>query len=220
MKTSVSLSDEDLSRLANSSDDAVRVVALAACARIIAPTRWPSVPSHVAALISDIISEAKQNGRLIWRGVYVSRCRYCGATSKREKLKRRKNPVEVMVRGVETADRFVIISGHISVGACRVCVEHAQPLLRTELATFPVQLPQALQSDGPVYQRWDRCRCKKCEWSGHEGQLGKLRTLMNDGWYPGTCPSCGVERRPLGVDPFERLYGFDVVEHSSPKERP
>lgn len=70
-----------------------------------------------------------------------------------------------------------------------------------------------LRSDGaPLYQRWDRCRCKRCKWTGHDGQLGKLRTLMGDGFYPGKCPSCGEERRPLGSDPFERLDGFDVVE--------
>ena len=106
-----------------------------------------------------------------------------------------------------------LLAGHVSVGACLACVEQATPVLRVELATFPVQLPTALQTDNaPRFKRWDRCRCKKCEWSGHEGQLGRLRTLMNDGDYPGKCPSCGAERRFLGPDPFEKLEGFDVVE--------
>ena len=216
MKTSVSLSDVDLAALMNSADTDVRLAALAAVQRLHAPARWPDIPAHVAALIADVLAEARKNGRLIYRGVAVSSCRYCGALSKYEKSKRRKKTYEAKISGIEFADRFVIITGHISVGGCRSCVDLAAPALRVELATFPVQLPTGMRLEGvPVYQRWDRCRCKKCEWSGHDGQLGKLRTLMNDGWYQGKCPSCGAESKPFGPDPFERIDGFDVVEQAA-----
>ena len=221
MKTSVSLSDVDLAKLTTSADLDVRIAAEKAADRLAAPIRWPDVPPHVAALIADVLAEAHKNGRLIQRGVAVSWCDYCGARSEWKKSPRKKREYEDKISGVEFADRFVIISGHISVGGCRACVDLALPVLRVELARFPVQLSSALRLDGaPVFERWDRCRCKKCEWSGHDGQLGKLRTLMGDGYYHGKCPSCGVERRPLGPDPFERLDGFDVVEQAaSPKGR-
>jgi bacterioferritin-associated ferredoxin len=216
-KTSITLCDDDLATLVSSADTAVRTAAEAARDRLAAPSRWPTVASHVAALIADVIAEAKKEGRLIYRGVSVSRCGYCGARSEWKKPPRKRREREYPVAGVDFADRFVVISRHITVGACRSCVEQALPVLRQELMRFPVQLPTALRSEGaPVYQRWDRCRCKKCEWSGHDGQLGKLRTLMGDGYYPGKCPRCAAERRPLGPDPFERLDGFDVVAEGSP----
>lgn len=213
IRTSVSLSDNDLSTLIGSADADTRTAAEAASARLAAPTRWPDVPPHVAAMVADITSEAREEGRLIYRSVATSFCRYCGARSTWEKSKRRRREYEAKISGVEFADRFVVISGHISVGGCAACVADALPVLRAELAQFPVQLPRQLQTDdAPVYQRFDRCRCRKCNWTGHDGQLGKLRTLMNDGWYLGKCQSCGAERRFLGADPFERLDGFDVVE--------
>jgi hypothetical protein len=220
-KTSISLSDEDLATLTVSVDADVRAAANAARDRLSAPARFPVIPPHVAALITDVLAEAKANGRLIQRGVSVSLCRYCGAHSEWKKPPRKRTERECPVAGVEFADRFLIISRHISVGGCRACVDQALPILRAELATFPVQLPSALRLEGAtVYERWDRCRCKHCKWTGHDGQLGKLRTLMGDGYYPGKCPSCGAERLPLGADPFERLDGFDVVAEVQPAPSP
>lgn len=216
MKTSVYLSDIDLATLIGSADPEVSSAARAAGDRLAAVTRWPGVPSCAAALIADVIAEAKREGRLIYRGVAASYCSYCDARSKWEKPKRRRREHEVKVSGIEFADRFIVISGHISVGGCRACVDQALASLKTELTAFPVELPAALRTDGaPTYQRWDLCRCKRCGWRGHDGQLGKLRTLMGDGYYPGKCPSCGAERRPLGPDPFERLDGFVVAESST-----
>lgn len=211
MKTSISLSDRDLARLVDSDDTETRAEALAASNRITAATRWPSIPSHVAALVADILREAKTEGRLTYRTEMISFCRYCGAKSTWEKSKRRRRDYEAKLSGREFAHRFLVMRGHISVGGCSACVEQALPVLRGELALFPVELPETLRTDGAsLYRRWDRCRCKTCGWSGHNGQLGKLPALMQ-GEYHGKCPSCGAERR-LFQDPFECLDGFDVVE--------
>lgn len=219
MKTNISLSDRDLASLASSEDSDVRIAAEAARARLDAPLRWPEVAEHAAPLIADVIAEAKTEGRLIYRNVAASYCRYCGAKSTWERKRRGGREYEAKISGVEFAYRFVVITGHISVGGCRACFDAVLPTLRAELANFPVELPQALQTDAPRYRRWDRCRCKRCEWTGHDGQLGKLPTLMGDGLYPGKCPSCGAERRPLGPDPFERLEGFDVVAEREALDR-
>jgi hypothetical protein len=216
VKTSVTLTDADLAMLRNSADLDVRIAAERAADRLAAPARWPDLPAHVGALVADVLAEAHKEGRIIYRGVAVSYCNYCGARSEWKKPPRKRKEREYPVAGVDFADRFLVIERHISVGGCRACVEAALSTLRTELAKFPVQLPSALQTDtAPVYRRWDRCRCKKCEWAGHEGQLGKLRTLMGDGWYQGKCPSCGAERRFMGPDPFEKLDGFDVVQEAA-----
>jgi len=212
VRTSVSLSDDDLAKLTGSDDTDTRSAAEAAASRLAAPARWPDLTPHVAALVADVLAEAHREGRLIYRTMMISFCRYCGAKSTWEKSKRRRRDYEAKISGVEFAHRFVTIQGHISVGGCRACFDAALPVLRTELARFPVELPQALRTDAPAYRRWARCRCKKCEWSGHEGQLGKLRTVMGDGYYQGKCPNCGAERHFMGPDPFEHLDGFDVVE--------
>lgn len=209
-----------MARLLDSADPEVRSAAEAARDRIAAPARWPTVSAHVAALIADVLTEARNEGRLIYRVDTASRCRYCGTHSEWKKLPRKRREREIMIRCVDFACRVLIIQGHISVGACLECVEQALPYLRAELSTFPVQLPMQLRTEGaPVYRRWDRCRCKRCGWSGHEGQLGRLMTLMNDGDYPGKCPSCGAERTLWGPDPFERLVGFDVELEALPQER-
>lgn len=210
-RNSVYLEDRDLALLVGSNDPDVRVAAEQACARLAAAARWPELQPHVAALVVDVLAEARKSGRLIHRGVAISRCHYCGAHSTWEKSKRRRREYEAKISGIELADRFVIIAGHISVGGCRACFDAALATLRTELAMFPVELPQALLAkDARAYRRWDRCRCKRCDWRGHDGQLGKLPALMG-GEYHGKCPSCGAERR-LFDDPFERLDGFDVIE--------
>ena len=69
---------------------------------------------------------------------------------------------------------------------------------------------------------WYRClwlkkahrpsECKKCGWIGHDGQLGKLRTLLGDGYYLGKCPDCGAENHAFTVENIVALEGFEVVE--------
>lgn len=216
-RTSVTLSDLDLAKLIGSEDADTRAEAEAAADRIAAPARWNEIPPHVAALVADVLREAKIEGRLIHRTEMISVCRYCGARTTWEKSKRRRRDFEAKLSGREFAYRFVTIKGHISVGGCQDCVDRALPALRAELTRFPVELPRILWTEGaPIYRRWDRCRCKKCEWSGHEGQLGKLPAVMQ-GEYPGKCPSCGAERSPFGANPFEHLDGFDVAEAKEPR---
>lgn len=211
MKTGVHLADRDLATLINSEDVEVRAAAKLAAARLAAPARWSAVPSHVAALIADVIAEGEKNGRLIWQGESVSYCRYCDARSEWKKPPRRKNEVEYKLSGVEFAYRFVVVRGFISVGGCRACVDQALPILREELSGLAVELPRQLHIEGaPVHRRWERVRCKDCGWTGHEGQLGKMNAIMG-GTYPGKCPSCGAEHHPLGRRPFENIDGFEVV---------
>lgn len=77
-----------------------------------------------------------------------------------------------------------------------------------------VQLPAALAKPGaPLWTRHSNRRCTKCGWEGHEGEMGRLMTLMGDGYYPALCPECGAGDRLFSRD-VETRDGFTVV----PKE--
>lgn len=216
MKTSIHLTDVDLARLVDSADQEVALEAAAALARLDASTRWPSLPAHVGALVVDVLREAREHGRLIYQARRARFCRYCDARPTWKKPPRKRREREILVAGYDLADRPLFFTDSITVGACAACLDAAHAVLVAELAKFPVQLPSKLQAEGaPRYRRWDRCRCKKCDWTGHEGELGKLRTLFNDGTYPGKCPTCGVEHSPFGARPFETLDGFVLVAETT-----
>src|SRR5690606_29356435 len=114
--------------------------------------------------------------------------------------------------GRELAFRYVSFQGYPTLGGCVECVESALPHIREALRGIPVQLPETLRPEGePKRVKYQRRRCKKCGWEGHEGQMGRLPTMLGDGTYPGKCPSCG-EKSGWLRDTFETLDGFDVVE--------
>lgn len=214
-RTSVKLLDVDLSRLADSADPETAAAASAAAGRLAVVATLGDVPPHVAQLIADVVSEATTAGRLIWRHDSTGMCPYCQRQSEWKVPKGKRKKREYRVPVVDFADRPIFIRGHASVGACGECVEAARPHLIAALAHVHAQVPAQLAAPGrPALVRWDRQRCIKCGWSGHEGQMGKLRTLFNDGWYRGKCPSCGAERTAFGAKVFERVDGFDVAEDS------
>jgi hypothetical protein len=84
--------------------------------------------------------------------------------------------------------------------------------------TFPVQLPPQLIASPtqPLYTKQSNMKCSKCNWEGHEGEMGKLRTLMGDGWYAGKCPSCGVENT-LFSNVIKPTEGYVLTENAPPK---
>lgn len=210
--TRVTLSDADLARLVDSADPAVAAAARHARDRLVAVDAMPDVPPHVAQLVVDVVAEARTAGALTYRHDRIYVCPYCQQASRYEVPKRKRKPVEILVPAVDFAQRFVFVRNSVAVGACRDCVDAALPHIVEALAAVPAEVPDALAAPGrPRWRRWDRKRCTKCGWSGHKGQMGTLPALLG-GRYPGKCPSCGVERKPFGPDPFERVDGFDVVE--------
>ena len=211
-KTTVSLTDEDLLKLAESADHATAQAAAKCAERVALVERLKDVPAHIAGLVADAVAEARESGELVYYNRRISRCAHCGATSTWTKPARRRKEVEVQLSGVELARRFVYVQGHVSVGGCSECVKAAAPIIAAELSGVPAQLPSQIVAEGvSTWVKWGRVKCKKCNWTGHEGQLGRLPAIMG-GTYPGRCPSCSAERMPFGLDPFEHIDGFELIE--------
>ncbi len=153
----------------------------------------------VGKLIAEIVEEALAKGRLIYGPRRIKYCGCCKTSGGYAPYKSGRNHGRpnykrpLFLAGWEFADAFVQIEGYASVGACSVCVTQAMPLIIETLADIQVEIPNELMTADRV--NWIRCfkaTCKKCEWIGHEGQLGWLRTLMGESYYRGKCPGCGA----------------------------
>lgn len=216
-ETSVRLTDEELARLDGQVRPEIQREVDAAKARIEAVATINLRPA-LAAFVADVVSEAERKGELVYWNKRVRSCALCdwGGEYVRFKSGPRKgtpNRAKPVVRlGKELARRFITIDGHVTLGGCAACVEEALPALCDHLAEVRAQVPGALAVEGrPAWRRYNRKRCTKCGWEGHEGQMGQLPTLLGDGSYPGQCPSCGVKQMALGRVVFDLLDGFDVV---------
>lgn len=219
---SVKLTDDELTLLDGRCSEKVQKEVDAAKARLGSMAAHPDLPPAQAALIADVVNEARETGRLIYRTERIDYCRICKQTKGHVPFKsgpRKGKPNydrPIRMTGYEFARRFVIIRGSITVGGCQECVEAVMPYLPDALRGVAAEVPAALRAKGePIRKRYDRRRCTKCGWEGHEGEMGQLRTLMGDGYYPGKCPSCGVEHLPFTTGTFETLDGFVIVDDVS-----
>lgn len=175
----------------------------------------------IARLAVAAVSEARTEGRLIFRHERIQYCRVCeraagyAAVKRTTSWHRRKGDVDhskpLTMGAVELAHRFVRIDKHVAVGCCSECFEAAKPVLAVALANVRAELPEALTGIPSKYRRWGKRRCTACQWQGHEGEMGELPTLFNDGHYRGECPRCGATNAPLGKAIVEQLDGFEVV---------
>lgn len=190
----------------------------AAKARIAAARQRPHLTASVAGFIADAVTEAQANGRLIYGHRRLHRCPICKTSPGYVAYKsgpRKGTPNHNRPRslpGIELADRFVTFQGHVRCGGCADCVALALPDLREALRGVKAQLPDALHTEGEP--RWVKHRnrhCTACDWSGHEGEMTRARTLMGDGTYPAGCPSCGAENF-FGRNPVEMAEGHTIVE--------
>lgn len=214
------LTDDELVKLDGVCRAEVQAEVDAAKNRIAARMRYDDLPSEHAGLIADAVTEARANGRLKWLTCRIDRCHLCGWAGEYPRYK--KGPREGQIRdnarrsttgGVELAGRFVRIQGHVLLGGCTECMDSLKDRLAEALRGVEAQVPETLRTDGePKRVKYDKRRCLTCGWEGHEGEMGRLRTLMGDGSYPGKCPSCATEQIPLGRRVFEHVDGFVVVE--------
>jgi hypothetical protein len=193
-----------------------------AVARIKAAETYSDVlPAALSGLIADAVSEATENGELRYMKTRTRHCSLCdksaGYANFQRGARRGKPNYDrpLTFGGIEMADRFVRVQHHITLGGCEDCVARALPFLRESLATIRAQVPTDLAAPGrALWKKRPRRRCTKCEWEGHEGQMGRSRTLMGDGWYPSTCPNCGAENR-LASTPVELISGeFEVIDET------
>lgn len=225
--TQIKLTDNELILLDGKVNDEAQKIIEIAKTRISYTDAFSSIPEPQRTFASNIILEAKENGELTFYWNPIRFCSICGKSAGYAKYTRsgryhrkgdpnRDRPLNLS--GVELAKRFVRVQGYSSLGSCRECWEIVAPLVKSWLSTFPVQLPPQLIASPtqPLYTKQSNMKCSKCNWEGHQGEMGKLRTLMGDGWYAGKCPSCGVENT-LFSDVIKPTEGYVLTENAPPK---
>ncbi len=193
----VALTDDELIELDGRCRPEVQQEVEAARLRLRYRLLLPDLPARLSGFVADVVSEATRTGILIQSRRSISYCSLHGGSAgyrvfKSGPRKGRRDPDRPLyLWGVEFANRFIIMEHHVTLGGCTDCIKQVEPYLPMALQGVPAQLPEALRTEGdPVWTRRGLRRCTRCEWSGHEGQMGRLPTLMGSGTYPGVCPSC------------------------------
>lgn len=207
------LSDDELVLLDGLCRPEIQTEVEAAKARLAAVTTHSDLDPRHARLLADVMSEATKNGALRWVSTRADHCSLCDdkpygyvkyKSGPNRGLKNLKKPFSYAA--VEMGRSHVI--GYVKLGGCNDCMTSLKPHLVEAVSGLRCQVPPPLDTpDRPRWRRYDNRVCTKCGWTGHEGQMGRDRTVMGDGWVPSFCPVCGAG----GVS----LFGPRIVESAS-----
>lgn len=183
--------------------------------------RSEGCPSHIAALVADVLLEAETTGHLGWRYESIPLCMVCWhdpgyATVQRSTRTKRKGAIDydkkLHIGAVDlSAPSKIIIRNRANPGGCVACVDAALPFIRRELASSDIhaEIPAEIGGCPAKYKRHENRVCKACGWSGHSGQL----VLRWDSWrHVNACPVCAKAERSGDV---QWASGF-VIEPASP----
>lgn len=170
-----------------------------------------------AELVAGVVAEATASGRLVYRHTRIRMCSVCGKYPGYVKFKSGQNKGRdntnkpLSLQAVEMADRFIIMQGHVSLGACSDCMAICAPALQQALSSVRAEIPAKLRlPDAPVFKKHKNQKCTACGWEGHEGQMRMLPAMMG-GSYPGGCPACPADNN-LFLTKIKTADGFAVVE--------
>lgn len=215
--TSVLLTDSELLLLDGACTDKVQAEVDLARERIACALRHPDLAPAAIKVVVAAVAEARTSGSLTYERQPLTRCPVCEATGgylpyKSGPRKGQPNHSKpTRLRGIELKASFVRFEGHVSIGACATCMAEIAPMIAAELATVPAELPTQLRAEGTFAWVKDVHRhCKHCGWTGGTSKLGLLPAVLG-GQYPGKCPSCGDEQRPLGERFIETLDTYDLI---------
>jgi hypothetical protein len=198
----VKLTDSELLLLDGRVSETVQAEIDAAKRRAAIAHSEPSLLAGQVALVEKIVRRAEAQGRLTCDPVSIRSCDACGRKDgyyvyARTTKSHRKGDVDYgspkTFTGVDFGRGFVVVEGYATLGCCASCKDAIAPTLKRMLENVRAEIPERMFGMSPRFKRYDNRKCKKCGWEGHEGQMGKLRTLMGDGWYPGVCPQCSAQ---------------------------
>lgn len=216
------LTDEELVVLDTQCTPETQAHVNAAKARLGSVAAYPGLTPGQASLLADAVTLAKTTGLLRLQYAQLRSCSSCGKQGGYRRFKSgwRKGEQDhkrpLVFPGLEMGVSH--LQGHAGCGGCRECVETITPALTEALRGVQAQVPEKLRAEGePIRKRHPNKHCTKCGWSGHEGEMGQLRTVMGDGYYPGACPQCFEQNRFLGATIIESAPGFTIVESPAPR---
>lgn len=215
--TRVDLTDHELALLHQQCSPQTQQKVNAALSRIEFRNRF-DLPHGLAGLVADVVNTARAEGKVVHAQSRLRSCRYCGTAPGYVVFKsgpRRGRPnydKPLYLYGIEMADRFVRVQGHVTLGACNGCMALAREPIKAALADERAQVPDALAAEGrPPWRRYGKRKCTACGWIGTERQMRPLPVLMGPGTYPGGCPACDAKNLVLGRRVIEVEDGFEVL---------
>lgn len=190
----------------------------AAKRRIAMRKQFPDLSDGERKLLEGLVAEARTNGLVIWRHKSIRRCAVCekfagyAVVSRNTRTKRKgeqdfDKPLSMF--GVEFANRFVSFEGSVSLGCCVNCAKNLAPHIETILSEVPHE--RRWPNFSSKWKKYDNCKCGKCGWDGHEGQMIRHPTIMGDGTYPAECPQCHA-MNTLFSTVIKTVGGFTLVE--------
>ena len=152
-------------------------------------------------LIAKIVEQANKEKFVNCRYARTTYCTLCGksagyGTYQRSSRNHRKGERDwskpLSMNGIEFGESFVV--NHIQLGGCLDCINNAvvgavKEIVRDIQCEVNAEL---LTPERPNWTRYHNMKCE-CGWTGYEGEMYPVLTLMADGYYPGKCPSCGKE---------------------------
>lgn len=165
-------------------------------------------------LIGEVIAKAQASGWLRIMKGYGRWCGVCGKSAGYAPHKRRgrfhakgdpdhKRPRTMS--GISFDSSSITIRDHID--CCSECDEKQG----ISAAIINLIVSQELHielrgNDRGLFVRDDERECFGCKSLIYESELGKLRTIMGDGYYPGKCPKCGAESQLFQSHGFTRKF--------------
>lgn len=169
-----------------------------------------------ATFIADVVTHARARGQVGHQMVRIRYCRICGKDAgyadRGRNGRRLIEPRPLTMPGVDLDSGSVRIQNTALLGGCDECMTRLIPHVLAALADVPAETPQSLAPKRWV--RYSDMRCTVCAWTGHEGQMRRLPTIMGHGTYAGGCPACKAENI-LGRWLIERTGGFTMVPDDS-----
>lgn len=200
--TELKLTDDEILCLDGRCREEIQTQVESARDRLASVRDHPDLPPALASFLATVVAEAKSDGVLVYRYKSIRRCGLCNAgggyamRTRATRTHAKGTPDydrPLHIHGYELADRFVSMPGHVSLGACTECIERVKPALLEVLRDVPCEVPEKLSGEPPRWKKWGLRTCRRCQWSGHQGEMGLLPTLMDGGSYRGKCPGCAAE---------------------------
>lgn len=219
------ISDVELAVLDGKCSEETQKIVDAAKARLGSISANPGVPEPVASLAADLVLLAKSTGKLQLQHRHLSRCRVCSKYGGYAKYTRsgryhRKGDINydkpTFLWGVDLEVSMVTVKGHVTHGCCTTCWDQWKDFIGKQLLDVEAEVPQDITGVPSKYKWYSRAKCQRCGWEGHEGEMGRLRTLMGDGWYAGQCPQCKAENHLFSNEIKTVGLGWVVVPVGAP----
>lgn len=199
-ETKVDLLDDELVLLDGKVREEAQLEVDRAKARVAMREVFPELAHSQSGFIADVVGLATLERTLVFRHTDLRICPMCDrrpgyAKRTRTSSKGYKGEPDyskpIHMRGVEFKHTFISVKGFPVLGCCNACFDIIREPLLSALENVEAELPEKLMGYPPKYRFFRNRKCKKCRWTGHEGEMPRLPSLMGGGSFPGVCPGCG-----------------------------